>query len=101
MAGQVLSIYEHPLGIADLGTMHTLFRNVRVLFFWLSTLAVFLKYFFIDQVHPNEERYWKKVIGDYDGIRVWYEPLAALDALLLRVPGLRWLAWNMAVVLTK
>ena len=101
LAGQVRSVDEHPLGVADLGTMRTLFRNVRVRFFWLSTLAVFLKYFFIDQVHPNEERYWKKVVGDYDSIHVWYEPLAALDALLLRLPGLRWLAWNMAVVLTK
>jgi SAM-dependent methyltransferase len=101
MAGQVRSVDEHPLGIGDLNTMREFFNSVQARFFWLSTLAVFLKYFLIDQIHPNEERYWKKVIGDYDDIRGWYEPLAAFDAVLLRVPGLRWLAWNMAVVLTK
>lgn len=101
MAGQVRSEDEHPLGVVDLATMRTLFRDVQVRFFWLATLAVFLKYYFVDQVHPNEERYWKKVITGYAGIRRWYAPLAALDALLLRIPGLRWWAWNMAVVLEK
>lgn len=101
MAGQVRSADEHPLGTEDLRTMRSLFGGVRARFFWLATLAVFLKYYFVDQVHPNEERYWKKVIGDYGGISGWYAPLAAIDALLLRIPGFRWLSWNLAVVLTK
>ena len=101
MAGQVRSVDEHPLGRDDVRTMRTLFRDVRARFFWLATLAVFLKYYFVDQLHPNETRYWKKVIGDYDEIHGWYAPLAAIDALLLRLPGLRWLAWNLAVVVTK
>jgi SAM-dependent methyltransferase len=101
MAGQVRSVDEHPLGTADLRTMQSLFRGVTTRFFWLATLAVFLKFYFVDQIHPNEERYWKKVINDYDSVRSWYEPLAALDRLLLRIPGVRWLSWNLAVVLTK
>jgi SAM-dependent methyltransferase len=101
MAGQVRSVDEHPLTRGDLATMRGLFARVQVRFFWLATLAVFLKYFLVDQIHPNEERYWKKVIGDYEDVAGWYAPLATLDALLLRLPGLRWLAWNMAVVLTK
>lgn len=101
MAGQVRSEDEHPLGRAELRTMRALFRRVHARFFWLATLAVFLKYYFIDQVHPNEERYWKKVITGYAAIRLWYAPLAAVDAVLLRIPGLRWLSWNLAVVLEK
>ena len=101
MAGQVRSADEHPLGRADLRVMRSLFASVHARFFWLATLAVFLKYYFIDQVHPNEERYWKKVITDYAGIRSWYAPLAAVDAVLLRIPGLRWLSWNLAVVVRK
>lgn len=101
MAGQVRSVDEHPLGAEDLRTMRSLFGDVKYRFFWLATLAVFLKYYFVDQIHPNEERYWKKVINDYNGVKSWYAPLAALDALLLRLPGVRWLSWNLAVVLTK
>lgn len=101
MAGQVRSVDEHPLGVGDLRTMRSLFRGVRVRFFWLAALGVFLKYYVVDQIHPNEERYWKKVIHDYGGIGRWYLPLAAIDALLLRLPGVRWLSWNLAVVLTK
>lgn len=101
MAGQVRSEDEHPLGRSELRTMRASFRRVHARFFWLATLAVFLKYYFIDQVHPNEERYWKKVIAGYSGIRRWYVPLAAIDALLLRIPGLRWLSWNIAVILEK
>lgn len=101
MATQVRSEDEHPLGTSDLATMRAQFRRVRIRFFWLATLVVFLKYYLIDRVHPNAERYWKKVITGFEAIRWWYVPLAALDSVLLRIPGLRWLAWNMAVVLEK
>jgi SAM-dependent methyltransferase len=102
----VINVYrrsedEHPLGADDLREMRRRFRGVRVRFFWLATLFVFLKYYLIDRVHPNDERYWKKVITGFEAIRWLYTPLAALDALLLRIPGLRWLSWNMAVVLEK
>jgi SAM-dependent methyltransferase len=101
MAGQVRSVDEHPLGTADLRCMSAMFRTTEVQFTWFFTLLVFLKFYFVDQIHPNEERYWKKIIYDYESLRAWYQPLAVLDRLVLGIPGVRWLAWNMAVVLTK
>ena len=101
MATQVRSEDEHPLGVGDIATMRATFRELRARFFWLATLLVFLKYFLVDRVHPNDERYWKKVITGYREIAWLHAPLAALDAVLLRIPGLRWLSWNVAVVLRK
>lgn len=101
MATQVRSEDEHPLGVGDIAEMRATFRELHTRFFWLATLLVFLKYFLVDRVHPNDERYWKKVITGYREIAWLHAPLAALDEVLLRIPGLRWLSWNVAVVLHK
>ena len=48
---------------------------------------------------PNQERYWKSVVAESERWRPWYEPLARLDAWLLRVlPPLRWWCWNVVIV---
>lgn len=101
IAHQVRSKNERPLKRDTLALMRSEFSSVRVNFFWLLTLVVFLKYYFIDRIHPNNERYWKKVIYDYAEISSIYPTLAAVDRLLLKIPWLRWWAWNMAVILQK
>lgn len=101
MANQVRTKDEHPLGRAELATMQSMFSEVKVSFFGLATLAVFLKFYFVDMIHPNEERYWKKIICDHQSFQGWYNVLRGIDRVLLTLPGVRWLAWNMAVVLTK
>jgi ubiquinone/menaquinone biosynthesis C-methylase UbiE len=101
IAHQVRSPDEHPLGRQVLDFMRTEFSDVRTDFFWLSTLLIFVKFYFIDQIHPNEERYWKKVIYDYEKIAGLYERLYRLDRMLVKIPGMRWMAWNMAVVITR
>ncbi|MBI3977607.1 MAG: class I SAM-dependent methyltransferase [Chloroflexi bacterium] len=101
MASQVRSPDEHPLGRSDLALVDQLFGKVKTQFTWLMTLAVFARFYFVDTIHPNEERYWKKVLQDYETIAPIYRPLRRLDEILLRLPGLRWLAWNVAVVARK
>lgn len=101
MADQVRSDDEHPLTLHDLADMRSLFEQVDVQFSWFTSLSVFLKFYFVDQIHPNEERYWKKAIYDHHAFAKLYRWTSALDSWLLKVPGVRWLAWNMAVVLTK
>ncbi len=101
MANQVRSIDEHPLGRQEWRLMRSLFTTTHIQFSWLFTLGVFLRFYLWDQVHPNEERYWKKIIYDYPQLARLYAPLYQFDQLLLRLPGVRWLAWNMTVVLTK
>ncbi len=101
MADQVRSADEHPLGRDDLAHMRGIFGDVQVRFFWLAALAVFVWYYAGLRIHPNDDRYWKRIIARYDEIAWLHRPLAALDALLTRLPGLRWWCWNMAVVCTK
>lgn len=101
MATDVRTEDEHPLGRADLHLLRRRFREVDARFFWLVSLGVFLWFFVGQRVHPNRERYWKKIISDYASIAPLYGVLAAVDRVLLRVPGLRWWAWNLAVVCRK
>lgn len=101
MATDVRTSDEHPLGIDDLRMLRRRFQHVDVRFFWLAALGVFVWFFVGQRVHPNAERYWKKIITDYASIAPLHRVLAAADQLLLRIPALRWWAWNMAVVCRK
>lgn len=98
MATEVRSEDEFPLGTADLKKARGYFGEVQVRFFWLTTLVLFLKYYLIDRVDPNKERYWKRIYSEGDHTLRWWRPFYWLDCLLTRVPGLRWLSWNMVMV---
>lgn len=101
MATQVRTTDEHPLGTDDLRLLRQTFQRVDARFFWLAALGVFVWFFLGQRVHPNAERYWKKIITDYASIAPLHRLLSSLDRVLLRVPGLRWWAWNMAVLCRK
>lgn len=101
MASQVRSSDEHPLGKEELKQFQHVFGDVRTNYSWLMTLGVFLRFYLADQVHPNQERYWKKVIKDYPRFSRLYRFLYFWDRILLKLPGIKWLAWNIAVVATK
>jgi SAM-dependent methyltransferase len=101
MAHQVRTEGEHPLGRSDIAQMRAMFSKVKVGHLQLATLGIFLKFYFVDMIHPNEERYWKKIVRDYDSFRGFHGVLRGLDRVMLSAPGVRWLAWNIAVVLTK
>jgi SAM-dependent methyltransferase len=88
---------ETPLGLADLRLARRYFANVQHREFWIAALALLLKYYLFDRVHPNDDRYWKRILKETDQTLRWWEPLRAADALLTRIPGIRWLAWNMVM----
>ncbi|MFM7614011.1 MAG: hypothetical protein ACKO4R_07275 [Synechococcales cyanobacterium] len=69
--------------------------------FWLATLWIFLKFYFIEKVHPNTERYWKKIIAEHERLEAEYLFLEQLDRGLKKIPFLKRYAWNIAVVATK
>ncbi len=101
MATAVRTEDEHPLGVADLRLLRRTFGSVNARFFWLAALGVFVWFFLGRRIHPNAERYWKKIITDYKSIAPLHRVLATLDLILLRIPGVRWWAWNIAVVCRK
>lgn len=97
MATKVRTEDEAPLTFADVALAREFFSGVEHREFWISTLALFLKYYLIDRIHPNHKRYWKLIYEETPASLRWWIPLKLLDELLLRLPLVRRLAWNIAM----
>lgn len=97
MATQVRTPDESPLTRGDLELARKYFRNVGHREFWIASLALFAKYYLKDRVHPNEDRYWKRILKEPEGALWWWKPLRSADRILTRTPLVRWLAWNMVM----
>jgi len=89
---------EHPLRLRDIRSVQARFQSSRLAWFWLSTLLIFIIMKFVQRRDPNQERYWKKVVEEADDWAWLYWPLADLDRILLHIPFLRPLCWNVVIV---
>lgn len=93
---------EHPLKLSDLSTFRRHFADVQTRWFWLTTLVIFILMFLAQRRHPNQEKFWKKVVDESEAWAPLYRPLAALDRVLLFVfPFLRPLCWNVVIFARK
>jgi SAM-dependent methyltransferase len=97
MATEVRTDDESPLTLRDLKLARKYFPDMQHREFWISTLTLFLKYYALDRIHPNRDRYWKRILRETPESLSWWMPLRSLDALLTRIPAVRWLAWNMVM----
>jgi SAM-dependent methyltransferase len=97
MASEVRTPDESPLTVADLRLAKKYFRSVQHREFWVSSLLLFVKYYLRDRVNPNADRYWKRILRETPQTLRWWMPLRTLDKFLVRIPLMRWLAWNMVM----
>jgi SAM-dependent methyltransferase len=97
MATAVRTPDERPLTFNRVREFKRLFVNVEERVFWLSSLLIFVKYYLVDGVHPNKDRYWKRVLREGPSTLAWLGPLMRLDSTLLRLPFLRYLAWTLVI----
>lgn len=97
-AMQVRTEDEHPLRLADIRAVQSCFHHSRTAWFWLSTLVIFVIMAVVQRRDPNQERYWKKVVEEADRWAWLYWPLEDLDRLLLHIPFLRPLCWNVVII---
>jgi 2-polyprenyl-3-methyl-5-hydroxy-6-metoxy-1,4-benzoquinol methylase len=97
MATRVRTPDEAPLTFKDVALVKEYFAEVRHREFWILSLALFLKYYFIDRIHPNQQRYWKLIYRESAARLWWWRPLASVDSLLARIPLVRRLAWNTVI----
>jgi SAM-dependent methyltransferase len=97
MAKEVRTEDERPLTTADLKLARRYFPGVEHREFWVLSLLLFVKYYLKDRIHPNEQRYWKRILRESPESLWWWMPLRHLDRGLTRIPGARWLAWNMVL----
>jgi len=92
---------ETPLDINIINFVNAQFSRTTYDTFWLSTLWIFLRFYLIEKVDPNKERYWKKIIIEQARLKPQYRQLEKLDAILKKIPLIKRFAWNLAVVATK
>lgn len=97
MATQVRTPDEFPLSFEDVQLVKKYFANVGHREFWILSLALFLKYYLVNRIHPNQDRYWKRIFSETDRSLLWWKPLRWLDAGLTRIPLVRRLAWNIVM----
>ncbi len=97
MATGVRTPDESPLTINDINLARKYFQHVQHREFWIATLLLFVKYYLIDGVHPNADRYWKRILREKAERLRWWLPLRYFDGVLTRVPLIRWLAWNVVI----
>lgn len=102
IAKEVRTEDEHPLSFEQIDGLRQYFGNVMHEEFWLTTLAVFLRFYLWDRVNPNDERYWKKIYTDAPRLERMFRPLNALDQRLLKAaPVLGRLCWNTVITVAS
>ncbi|NJP08276.1 MAG: class I SAM-dependent methyltransferase [Leptolyngbyaceae cyanobacterium RU_5_1] len=92
---------ETPLDIEIVNFVRSQFSDTCYDTFWIATLWIFLRFYLIEKINPNDERYWKKIIFEHHRLAPTYSRLEKLDGLLKQLPGLKRMAWNLSVVATK
>lgn len=97
MATGVRTEDESPLTTRDIGLARKYFTHVQHRAFWMAALLLFLKYYLLDRVHPNQDRYWKRILRERPERLRWWMPLKDLDRVLTRIPLVRWLSWNLVI----
>jgi ubiquinone/menaquinone biosynthesis C-methylase UbiE len=101
IATEVRTEDETPLHINIVRQVQRLFGQTQYDTFWIATLWIFLQFYLIEKVNPNKERYWKKIILEQDRLAKTHRRLERIDRGLKRIPGMKRMAWNLAVVATK
>lgn len=101
IATEVRTDDEMPLDINITKVVKSLFSQVSYDTFWLASLWIFLRFYLIEKVDPNKERYWKKIISEHEQLSPTYRRLETIDQSLKKIPLMKRLAWNIAVVATK
>lgn len=101
IASRVRTKDESPLDIGIVDVVRKLFSKVTYETFWFATLWIFLRFYFIEGVDPNRERYWKKILQEEKRLRPTYLRLEKWDRIIKRIPYMRRFGWNIAIVAEK
>jgi ubiquinone/menaquinone biosynthesis C-methylase UbiE len=102
MATEVRTEDEHPLRMSDLRLFRQQFEDISYNTTWLFTLWIFLRFFLIERIDPNKERYWKKILLEHRRLESRYRFLERLDGMVLKMlPFLKRYCWNIVIFARK
>jgi hypothetical protein len=61
-----------------------------------------MKFYLLDRIHPNQERYWERVLVRERELRRMHTVLEKADRAILRIfPFMRWMCWKVAIVVQR
>lgn len=102
MASGVRTEDEHPLRMSDMNLFRQRFAEFQFDATWLATLWIFLRFFLIEHVNPNRERYWKKILVEHKRLEREYLFLERIDHVVLKLmPFLKRYCWNVVIIARK
>lgn len=102
MAMGVRTEDEHPLRMDQIKLFNKYFSQVAYETTWFFTLWIFIKFYLIDRIDPNKERYWKKILTEHKKLEKSYMRLEKMDKAFLRLfPFLKRYCWNIVVIAKK
>jgi ubiquinone/menaquinone biosynthesis C-methylase UbiE len=102
MASEVRTDGEHPITFEDLEFMKEYFPRLTHKEFHFFTLLIFVWFYIGKGIHPNKERYWKKIIHEAQTYKTIFQFLHALDRIVLRLfPSLSKFYWVLVIKATK
>lgn len=85
MADQVRTDHERPLNDADMKYIKKVFPKMKHKEFHLFTLLIFVWFFIGERLHPNEARYWKKILTEAAKYEKPFKLLHMFDKTLFRI----------------
>lgn len=101
IAKDVRTKMERPFTFKDIQTFGTSFSRVCHHEFQLFTTMIFVWFFFVERLDPNEVRYWKRYIERGEDYATAFKILHKIDDVVLRIPFLRRFCWNTVIELIK
>ncbi len=102
LADKVRTPTERPISHQDMQIISQTIPNIKIEGFHLFTLLIFVYYFLVERINPNQERYWKKILIDGRRLRGPFNFLHSVDRLVLKIiPQLKWFTWNLGISLQK
>jgi len=101
-ATQVRTEDETPIKLSDLKKFKKIFSKVEYHATWLCALWIFIRFYLIEKVDPNKERYWKKILIEHKRLEKSYTRLERIDKVLFRLfPFLKRFGWNIVIIAKK
>jgi SAM-dependent methyltransferase len=89
MTAKTHSEGEAPLTLGELLAIRRFFPECGSKCFWLLTQSLFMKYYLVDGIHPNDSRYYRRIYRESDRDLRWWRPLKTINSLLTSLPLLR------------
>jgi ubiquinone/menaquinone biosynthesis C-methylase UbiE len=93
---------EAPLKMRDIRGFKKIFSKVEYNAFWFFTLWIFIRFYLIEKINPNKERYWKKILIEHKRLKKSYTRLERMDGAFFNVlPFMRRYCWNIVIIAKK